>query len=109
MDSKFWLKIVSGVMVGISLAVCNALYQNQVRTEITIESLETLKINLNQKLQGYEDRINKLEYLKETLPDNYVLRREFNKIIDLQNDKIDRIDKNVEKLIDLQMDSRKKK
>ena len=106
MDSKFWLKVCSGVAVGLALAVFNALYQNQVNTTTTIEKLNTFQDNFDRKLQGYEERINRLEHMKETLPDNYVLRREFNKIIDLQNDKMDRIDKNVERLIDLQMNKK---
>ena len=48
-------------------------------------------------------RLSALELSKENMPDYYVTRREFNLVIQSLNEKMNKVDKNVEKLLDLQM------
>lgn len=63
--------------------------------------------NISKELKSMEAkhtrRLDNLEHSKETLPDYYVTRREFNVIVQALDEKMNKVDKNVEKLLDLQM------
>lgn len=63
--------------------------------------------NINRELKSIEAkhtrRLDNLEHSRETMPDYYVTRREFNVIVQALDEKMNKVDKNVEKLLDLQM------
>ena len=63
--------------------------------------------NINRELKSIEAkhtrRLENLEHSRETMPDYYVTRREFNVIVSALDEKMNKVDKNVEKLLDLQM------
>ena len=63
--------------------------------------------NINRELKNIEAkhtrRLENLEHSRETMPDYYVTRREFNVIVSALDEKMNKVDKNVEKLLDLQM------
>lgn len=63
--------------------------------------------NLNKDIKSMEEkhtrRLDNLEHSRETMPDYYVTRREFNVIVGALDEKMNKVDKNVEKLLDLQM------
>lgn len=51
----------------------------------------------------HNKRLDILEKQREKMDDYYVTRREFNIIIQSLDEKMNKVDKNIEKLLDLQM------
>ncbi|MBR8748695.1 hypothetical protein IX317_000354 [Fusobacterium sp. DD29] len=65
---------------------------------------------INKQVDEISGKCNGTEYelnnLKIQLPDSYITRREFNKIMELQTEKMNEINRNIEKLLDLQLKKR---
>lgn len=55
----------------------------------------------------HNKRLDNLEFSRERMPDNYVTRREFNIVISALDERLKKVDKNIEKLLDLKMKSEK--
>lgn len=92
-------KVIPAVVTGLILGMIGTFGQIK---DNTIE----LK-RMNQELKEIEAkhvrRLDALEHSKETLPDYYVTRREFNLVIQTLDERMQKVDRNVEKLLDMQM------
>ena len=66
-------------------------------------TIESISKELKSMEAKHTRRLDNLEHSRETLPDYYVTRREFNVIVQALDEKMNKVDKNVEKLLDLQM------
>lgn len=92
-------KVIPAVVTGLILGMIGTFGQIK---DNTIE----LK-RMNQELREIETkhtrRLENLEHSRETLPDYYVTRREFNLVIQTLDERMQKVDRNVEKLLDMQM------
>ena len=72
-----------------------------------LQENKTAITEFEKSLEKLEDLHNKrldiLEKQREKMDDYYVTRREFNIIIQSLDEKMNKVDKNIEKLLDLQM------
>ena len=66
-------------------------------------TIESIGKELKSMEAKHTRRLDNLEHSRETMPDYYVTRREFNVIVSALDEKMNKVDKNVEKLLDLQM------
>ena len=69
-------------------------------------TIESISKELKSMEAKHTRRLDNLEHSRETLPDYYVTRREFNVIVQALDEKMNKVDKNVEKLLDLQMNKK---
>lgn len=92
-------KIVPGVITAMLVGMYGTLVQvrdNSARLENMAKELQSLEAK-------HIRRLEVLERSKETMPDYYVTRREFNVIVQTLDEKMDKVDRNVEKLLDMQI------
>lgn len=71
---------------------------NKITTEIQI--MNEKDKNRDTILEDMNHKIQKLEESRDNLSDYYVTRAEFNRVIENQQKTIDKIDKNVEKIVE---------
>ena len=92
-------KVIATIITAILLGMWGTF--GQIRdNKATIESISKELKSMEAK---HTRRLDNLEHSRETLPDYYVTRREFNVIVQALDEKMNKVDKNVEKLLDLQM------
>lgn len=92
-------KIVPGVITAMLVGMYGTLVQvrdNSTRLENMAKELQSLEAKHIRRLEA-------LEHSKEAMPDYYVTRREFNVIVQALDEKMDKVDRNVEKLLDMQI------
>lgn len=96
-------EIVNKVIPGLLLTTIIGLFSSFMQ----IHDNKTAILNLAEEKQKMEEkhlrRIEKLEVSRENMGNFFVTRAEFNVIVQAQNEKINKIDRNIEKLLDLQM------
>lgn len=96
-------KIIPGLLTAMIIGIVGAFGQirdNAAAIETISKEMETLE-------KKHVRRLENLELSREAMPEYYVTRREFNAIIQALDEKMDKVDRNVEKLIDMQMKKNK--
>lgn len=96
-------KIFTGVITALVISVIGTWYNNDLQTKKNSVKISNIEEQLKSVDNFHNIRLQKLESSRESMGEIYVTRREFNKVIEMQNEKMDQINKNVEKLIDLQL------
>ena len=92
-------KVVPGIITAMLVGMYGTLAQvrdNSARLENMAKELQSLEAKHIRRLEA-------LEHSKEAMPDYYVTRREFNVIVQALDEKMDKVDRNVEKLLDMQI------
>lgn len=100
-------KVMPGLVSALIIAVITAWFTNSRRLEENYNSIIKLSDDVEKIEKTHTRRLENLEYSKEKMPDYYVTRREFNVIIEALDEKMNKVDKNIEKLLDLQMNHQK--
>lgn len=70
--------------------------ENKAHIQQIVENIEKIEKSHNRRLEN-------LEKSRDVMPDYYVTRREFNVVVSSLEDKMNKVDKNIEKLLDMQM------
>ena len=96
-------KVMPGLVSALIIAVITAWFTNSKKLEENYNSIIKLSDDMEKIEKSHTRRLDMLEHSKETMPDYYVTRREFNVIIGALDEKMNKVDKNIEKLLDLQM------
>lgn len=96
-------KLIYPIIVTTILGGYAAWRSNDTQTKENAVQIKKIEENINKTEKVLGDRLTNLESFRGTMPDYYVTRREFNKILELQDEKLEKINSNVEKLIDLQL------
>lgn len=96
-------KVMPGLVSALIIAVITAWFTNLRRLEENYNSIIKLSADVEKIEKSHTRRLENLEYSREKMPDYYVTRREFNVIIEALDEKMNKVDKNIEKLLDLQM------
>lgn len=92
-------KIIPGIITAMLIGMWGTF--GQVRDNTA--EIENLNKDIKSMEAKHTRRLDNLEHSRETMPDYYVTRREFNVIVGALDEKMNKVDKNVEKLLDLQM------
>lgn len=96
-------KVMPGLVSALIIAVITAWFTNSRRLEENYNSIIRLSDDIEKIEKSHTRRLENLEHSREKMPDYYVTRREFNVIIGALDEKMNKVDKNIEKLLDLQM------
>lgn len=96
-------KVMPSLVSALIIAVITAWFTSSRRLEENYNSITKLSDDIEKIEKSHTRRLENLEYSREKMPDYYVTRREFNVIIEALDEKMNKVDKNVEKLLDLQM------
>ena len=96
-------KVMPGLVTTLIVAVITAWFTNSRRLEENYNSIIKLSDDVEKIEKSHTRRLENLEHSREKMPDYYVTRREFNVIIGALDEKMNKVDKNIEKLLDLQM------
>ena len=96
-------KVMPGLVSALIIAVITAWFTNSRRLEENYNSIIRLSDDIEKIEKSHTRRLENLEHSREKMPDYYVTRREFNVIIGALDEKMNKVDKNIEKLMDLQM------
>lgn len=96
-------KAMPGLFTALTLSVVAAWFANAKQLEENRASIVKLAEDVNKIEASHTRRLENLEYAREAMPDSYVTRREFNVIVQALDDKLNKVDKNVEKLLDMQI------
>lgn len=96
-------KVVPGLLVATILGAFGAWTSSSKQIEANKTTLETLTEDIQKIENNHTKRLERLETSRENMSNFYVTRAEFNVIVQAQNEKINKIDRNIEKLLDLQM------
>ena len=99
-------ELINKIVPGIITAMLVGMYGTLVQVRDNSARLENMAKELQSLEAKHTRRLDNLEHSKETLPDYYVTRREFNVIVQALDEKMNKVDKNVEKLLDLQMNKK---
>ena len=100
---EFINKIMPGLVSALIIAVITAWFTNSRRLEENYNSIIKLSDDMEKIEKSHTRRLENLEHSREKMPDYYVTRREFNVIVGALDEKMNKVDKNIEKLLDLQM------
>lgn len=92
-------KIIPGIITAMLIGMWGTF--GQVRDNTA--EIENLNKDIKSMEAKHTRRLDNLEHSRETMPDYYVTRREFNVIVGALDEKMDKVDRNVEKLLDMQM------
>ena len=98
--------IFSKVIATIITAMILGMYGTFGQVRDNKATIESINKELKSMEAKHTRRLDNLEHSRETLPDYYVTRREFNVIVQALDEKMNKVDKNVEKLLDLQMNKK---
>lgn len=96
-------KAMPGLFTALSIAVVTAWFTNARQLENNKAAIIKLAEDMDKIEASHTRRLESLEYAREVMPDSYVTRREFNLIVQTLDDKLNKVDKNVEKLLDMQI------
>ncbi len=96
-------KAMPGLFSALLLAVVTTWFANAKQLEENKSSIIKLAEDVEKIEKSHTRRLENLEYAREAMPDSYVTRREFNVIVQALDDKLNKVDKNVEKLLDMQI------
>lgn len=96
-------KAMPGLFSALLLTVITTWFANARQLEENRASIIKLAEDMNKIEASHTRRLENLEYAREAMPDSYVTRREFNLIVQTLDDKLNKVDKNVEKLLDMQI------
>ena len=96
-------KMIPGLVTTLILSVAGTWIANSKRLEENHGAIVKLAEDIEKIEKSHTRRLENLEHSRETMPDYYVTRREFNVIVSALDEKMNKVDKNVEKLLDLQM------
>ena len=100
-------QIVIGVMTALIIAIITTCISTLISSGKQVENnrstIFTLTENIAKMDISHSRRLEILEQSRENMSDYYVTRREFNVVIQSLDEKMNKVDKNVEKLLDLQM------
>lgn len=96
-------KAMPGLFTALSIAVVTTWFTNSKQLEGNKTAIMKLAEDVEKIEKAHTRRLENLEHSRETMPDYYVTRREFNVIIQSLDEKMNKVDKNIEKLLDLQM------
>lgn len=99
-------KVVPGVLVATILGAFGAWGSNSKQIEANKTSIQTLTEDIKKIENNHTKRLERLESSRENMSNFYVTRAEFNVIVQAQNEKINKIDRNIEKLLDIQMNKK---
>ena len=106
MENRILNKIFTGVLTGIIISIIGTWYNNDIQTKRNATRLDNIEKKMGDVDLYHSIRLEKLEKSRDSMSEIYVTRREFNKVIEMQNEKMDMINKNIEKLLDLQLNKR---
>ena len=104
---EFVNKIIPALITALIVAVVITWFTNARQLEENKSAIIKIAEDVNKIEKSHTRRLENLEHSKETMPDYYVTRREFNVIVSALDEKMNKVDKNVEKLLDLQMNKEK--
>ena len=96
-------EVISKVIPGIITAMLIGMWGTFGQVRDNAAEIESIGKELKSMEAKHTRRLDNLEHSRETMPDYYVTRREFNVIVSALDEKMNKVDKNVEKLLDLQM------
>lgn len=96
-------KAMPGLFTALLVAVVTSWFSNSHKLEENRGAIIKIEEDLKKMEKSHSRRLENLELSREAMPDYYVTRREFNVIIQALDEKMDKVDKNVEKLLDMQM------
>lgn len=96
-------KMIPGLVTTLILSVAGTWIANSKRLEENHGAIVKLAEDIEKIEKSHTRRLENLEHSREAMPDYYVTRREFNVIVSALDEKMNKVDKNVEKLLDLQM------
>lgn len=96
-------EIVNKIIPGIITAMLIGMWGTFGQVRDNTSRLENINRDLKSMEAKHTRRLENLETSRETMPEYYVTRREFNVIIQALDEKMDKVDRNVEKLLDMQM------
>ena len=96
-------KMIPGLVTTLILSVAGTWIANSKRLEENHGAIVKLAEDIEKIEKSHTRRLENLEHSRETMPDYYVTRREFSVIVSALDEKMNKVDKNVEKLLDLQM------
>ena len=96
-------EIVNKIIPGIITAMLIGMWGTFGQVRDNTSRLENINKDLKSMEAKHTRRLENLEASRETMPEYYVTRREFNVIIQALDEKMDKVDRNVEKLLDMQM------
>lgn len=92
-------KIIPNLLVAIIIGMIGTFWQVKENTN----NINNILTEIGEMEQKHIERLSNLEKSRENMADYYVTRREFNVVIQSLNEKMNKVDKNIEKLLDLQM------
>ena len=104
---EFVNKIIPALITALIVAVVTTWFTNAKQLEENKSAIIKIAEDVEKIEKSHTRRLENLEHSRETMPDYYVTRREFNVIIGALDEKMNKVDKNVEKLLDLQMNKEK--
>lgn len=96
-------KVMPALVTTLIVTTATTWFANSRQLEENKGSIIKIAEDLEKIEKSHTRRLDMLEHSKETMPDYYVTRREFNVIIGALDEKMNKVDKNIEKLLDLQM------
>lgn len=96
-------KVIPAVVTGLILGMIGTFGQIK---DNTIE-LKKMGQELEEIEAKHTKRLENLEHSREMMPDYYVTRREFNLVIQTLDERMQKVDRNVEKLLDMQIRNKK--
>ncbi len=103
MKKQITIGVITALIIAIVTACVSTLVSNGKQVENNKSAISVLTENLTKMDISHSRRLETLEQSRENMSDYYVTRREFNVVIQSLNEKMNKVDKNVEKLLDLQM------
>ena len=98
--------IFSKVIATIITAMILGMYGTFGQVRDNKATIESINKELKSMEAKHTRRLDNLESSREAMPEYYVTRREFNVIIQALDEKMDKVDRNVEKLLDMQMNKK---
>lgn len=104
---EFVNKLMLGLIPTLIFTMIGSWFANARQLEENRSSIVKISEDLEKIEKSHTRRLENLEHSREQMPDYYVTRREFNVIIGALDEKMNKVDKNVEKLLDLQMNKEK--
>ncbi len=104
---EFVNKIMPALITTLIVTTATTWFANARQLEENRSAIIKMSEDVEKIEKSHTRRLENLEHSRETMPDYYVTRREFNVIIGALDEKMNKVDKNVEKLLDLQMNKEK--
>lgn len=104
---EFVNKIMPALITTLIVTTATTWFANARQLEENRSAIIKIAEDVEKIEKSHTRRLENLEHSRETMPDYYVTRREFNVIIGALDEKMNKVDKNVEKLLDLQMNKEK--